>query len=308
MERKTVAAQQSLQNVSASLRQLRQRLQELECRVKNYAVIIYAGDNGISEEGASRYEPLNSGSIVNTHLYKQAPTAFFLERIGSPEFIVDIGLHDCVSHPDLLEYKVASGTRNFLYEDAITAMEAEQALASGSRLWNRIGGSRFDIVGIGEIGIGDTLCAAAIASVLTGNHPELMTGPGSADDKVISQKTDIIVKAIAERCPAIDIIDLLSRFGGLEIAGLTGFILEATAHRVPIILDGYVTAVAALLASLADRRVGHYIIAPSLSQERGHKIVLDELGVNPLLSLDLNYGEGLVSAIGLFMAELSSSL
>lgn len=307
MKHKIANAEQSLTNVSDGLTRLRQRLQELECRVKNYAVIIYAGDNGISEEEISRYEPMDSVSIVSSHLHKQAPTAFFLDRIGRPEYIVDIGLRECVNHPALLEYKIKSGTRNFLYNDAITPLEAEQALASGSKLWKRIEGSRFDIIGIGEIGVGDTLCAAAIASVLTGNHPESMTGPGSFDDKVISRKIDIIVRAISERCPDVEIIDLLSRFGGLEIAGLTGFILEATAHRVPVMLDGFVTAVAALLASLADRGVGHHIIAPAMSLERGHRIVLDELGVKPLLGLDLNYGEGLVSAIGLFMAELSSS-
>ncbi len=291
-----------------SINQLQRYLRELQCRAKNYAVILYAGDNGVSWEGTSRYAPMHSGSIVSAHLERLAPTAFFLDRIGRPEFIADVGLYEHIDHPALIDCKVTSGSRNFLYGDALTPDQVEEALASAPKLWEHIDGSRFDIIGIGEIGIGDTLCAAAIASVLTGNNPGYVTGCGSSDDKVIGQKIDIIDKAIAQRCPEINIIDLLSRFGGLEIAGLTGFILKAVEQGVPVMLDGYVTAVAALLASLKDKRVGRYVIAPSLALEKGHQIVLNELGVKPVFSFDFNYGEGLVAAIGLLMAELSCAL
>lgn len=294
-------------NGMGELTRLQKRLQEVQCCARNYAVILFAGDNGVSWERTSRYEPMNSSSIVLSHFQAQSPTSFFLKRISRSEFIVDTGLYKNVDHSALLQYKVRNGSRNFLYGDALTLEEVEQALDIGRIVWERIADSRFDIIGVGEIGIGDTLCAAAIGSVLTAKHPAYMTGRGSSDDKVISQKVDIIVRAMTQRHPEINIMDLLTRFGGLEIAGLTGFILEAVAHGVPVMLDGYVTAVAALLASLRDNRVSHYIIAPSLCLEKGHPIILDQLGIEPVFQLDFNYGEGLVSAMGLFMAEMASN-
>jgi nicotinate-nucleotide--dimethylbenzimidazole phosphoribosyltransferase len=286
---------------------LARRLQEFRCKAENYAVVIYAGDNGVSTEGMSRYQPMDSSSIVISHLLKKAPTALFLERIGCPQIIVDIGLYNSVKHPALIDFNIRKGSRNFLYEDALTPSEVEQALLVGKKLWERICPDSLDIIGIGEIGIGDTLCAAAIASALTGSPPNAMTGRGSSDNKKINQKADIIDKAMQRRCPEANFMDLLCRFGGLEIAGLTGFMLEAADRGVPIMLDGYVTAVAALLAHTIDERVGRGVIAPGLSWERGHRTVLEKLGVSPVLGLKINYGEGLLSAIGLLTAELALS-
>lgn len=294
-------------NDPGSLNRLRQLLHKQQCCVKNYALLLYAGDNGISWEGTSRYEPMSSSKIVEAHLRGESLTSRFLNRIGCCEFIADIGLSDNVEHPALLNYKIRRGSRSFLDGDALTAGEVEQAFTVGHSVWERIAGGRFDLIGIGEIGVGDTLCAAAIASVLTGNYPGYMTGSGSSDDKVIDKKIDIIVKAVSEKNPEMNYKGLLTRFGGLEIAGLTGFILEAVKHGVPVMLDGYVTAVAALLASFQDDRVSRYVIAPSLSLEQGHQIILDRLGIEPVFRFDFSHGEGLASIMGMFLAELVSA-
>jgi nicotinate-nucleotide--dimethylbenzimidazole phosphoribosyltransferase len=289
------------------LSRLGQHLQTLSCEARNYGVVLFAGDNGVSREKTSRYDPMDSSSIVISHLIGKSPTALLLNRISRPEIIADFGLYNDVYHPALLEYKICRSSRNFLESDALTPAEVGKALDTAPLLWQRIEADRFDLIGIGEIGIGDTLCAAAIAAVLTNCDPTQMTGYGSAGHKAIGHKVDIINKALNKRCPAKNIIDLLARFGGLEIAGLTGFILEAAAHGKPVMLDGYVTAVAAMLAAMEDNRVVKYIIAPSLSLEKGHKVILDKLGAEPFFRFDFNYGEGFVSSLGLFMAELVSA-
>lgn len=292
-------------NGLGSLARLQERLEELQCCAGRYGLVLFASDNGISREGTSRYEPMSSSQIVLSHLNGLAPTAFLLQRINRPEYIVDMGLYDSVYHPNLWSCNIRKGSHSFLEGDALNAREVEQALDCGRLIMQRISEQQFDIIGIGEIGIGDTLCAAAIAAVLTGKYPGDLTGRGSSNDKVIGKKNDIICRALEQRYPQKDVIDILSRFGGLEIAGLTGFILEAAARGIPLMLDGYVTAVAALLASIRDEQVRHYLIAPNLALERGHTLILDRLGIEPVFRLDLNYGEGLASAIGLFMAELA---
>lgn len=291
-------------NGLGSLIRLVRHLQSINCQFRNYGVILFAGDNGISRERTSRYEPMASSQIVISHLRGLAPTSILLKRIGHPEFVVDVGLYNQIDDPALLAFNIKRGTRSFLEGDALTPAEVEQALEVGGLLGKTITSHRFDIIGIGEIGIGDTLCAAAIASVITGRNPKDMTGRGSSDYKVITKKSDIIIKALDERYPQNDIIDVLSRFGGLEIAAITGFILEAAARRIPVMLDGYVTAVAALLASGLDKKVSRYLVAPNLSREQGHRLILQQLNIEPVFKLDINYGEGLVAAMGLFLAEL----
>lgn len=134
---------------------------------------------------------------------------------------------------------------------------------------------------------------------------ECLVGSGSASDKVIYKKIDILSRAINLRSPdPNDVMDLLARFGGLELAALTGFILAAAKNKKIIMLDGYVTAVAALLASRINRGVSSFLIAPSTIQEPGHGPVLEQLGLKPVFDFAINYGEGLVAAIALFLAEV----
>lgn len=286
------------------LAQLYTWLNQLNNQAHHYGVVVFCGDNGVSYENISNYEPMSSGTIVNNHLWGLSPTALFLKKIGKPEFVVDVGLYTEYNVPGLLRFNVKRGSANFLQDDALDKIEVEQAINVGQAVWNEIQGDHFDIIGIGEIGIGDTLCAAAIATVMTGAAPEDLTGPGSASNKVIGKKNDIISRALDNRYPdRNNVIDILSRFGGLEIAALTGFIAEAAARHVPVMLDGFVTAVAALLAGSIDSRVNDLIFASNLSCEPGHLIILNKLGLKPVFDMNLNYGEGLASALGLFLAE-----
>ncbi|MEN6351799.1 MAG: nicotinate-nucleotide--dimethylbenzimidazole phosphoribosyltransferase, partial [Syntrophomonas sp.] len=282
------------------------RIKELKMEIRKYGLVIFAGDNGISRENISIYEPMNSAAIVNSHIENKSPTAFLLNRLDKKGFIVDVGLAQEVKHEKVMNRNVAKGSQSFLSGNALSHLQAVAGIEAGRSLWNDICAEDFDIIGVGEIGIGSTLCAAALAAVITGKEAALLVGRGSSPANIITKKADIISRAFKLRYPKPnDTVDLLARFGGLEIAALTGFISRAPEYHKAIMLDGFVTSVAALLAKQIDPKVPAFIIAPSLSEETGHLPVLDHLGLNAVFDLDMNYGEGLAALIGLFLAEIS---
>lgn len=285
---------------------LSDKLKNLNCRAGNFGLIIFAGDNGISQENISHYTPMSSGAIVKMHLDGASPTSVLLNKFNKPEFIVDVGLYSEINDKRVRDNNIRRGTNNFLQGDALDNIEVLRAIDAGRLFWDEIYNQGFDIIGVGEIGVGDTLCAACLAAVMTGVSPGALTPRGSSSHKVINRKNDIIGRALNERCPdSNSIIDMLCRFGGLEIAALTGFMLEAGKRKIPVMLDGYVTAVAALLAVQSDNDIIDYLIAPNLSYNRGHSVILEKLGLQPIFDLDINYGEGLVSVLGMFIAQIA---
>ncbi|HHV15054.1 MAG TPA: nicotinate-nucleotide--dimethylbenzimidazole phosphoribosyltransferase [Gelria sp.] len=286
-----------------------EKLKKLAGQDLQSILIIFAADNGISVEYCSTYKPMQSALIVQEHLHGQSPTSKLLKAMEIREIIVDVGLATPVNDVRILNRNVCRGSRNFLQEDALKKEEVTGAIQTGAKLWDEISCSDFDIIAIGEIGISNTLCAAAIASAVSGLHPDLLTGKGSGDSKVIAEKVDIICKGLDLRRPdATNIVDILTRFGGLEIAALTGFISQARKKKTLLMLDGYVTSVAALLASITEPEVVEYLLAPSLSVETGHQFILDKLGLDFLFNMDINYGEGLAAVLGLYLARLITKL
>ncbi|MDD2510664.1 MAG: nicotinate-nucleotide--dimethylbenzimidazole phosphoribosyltransferase [Syntrophomonas sp.] len=284
---------------------LNNKIQQLPQGINKYAVLIFAGDNGISLENFSSYPPLSSRDIVISHLKGESPTAALLNRSGHQEIIVDVGLYQRVNDERIIQRNIVRGSKNFLYNDALEKAQVEKSIEVGLCVWDDVEAEKFDIIGIGEIGIGNTLCAAGLAAVITGLEPEYLVGSGSASNKVINRKIDILSKALKLRSPdPDDLIDLLARFGGLELAALTGFILASVNKGKIIMLDGYVTAVTALLASRIDARVSSHLIAPSTTGEPGHWPVLKQLALEPVFDWAINYGEGLAAAIALFLAEV----
>lgn len=285
---------------------LHKKLAQWNIAAQDYTLVLFAADNGVSSERISFYEPLQTSQLVQQHLQGIAPTAKLLQRLGKKQYIVDIGLFDYVSAEEVLQCKVRKGSENFLYQDALTEEEVLSAIQTGRSIWDKIRAKGFDIIGVGELGVGDTLCASACAAAASGFPAELLTGQGSGGDKVIAPKVDIINRACLLRHPQHDnVVDILARFGGLEIAALTGFMAGAVMQKIPVMLDGYVTAVAAFLASKMEPAVTDWLIAPILTNQRGHAAILEILNLEPIMYLDLNYGEGLASTLGLFMAEMS---
>jgi len=271
----------------------------------NYRVVVMAGDNGISREGISIYSPADSVRIVQAHLEEAAATPVFLSRIGKEEILVDVGLFSPVDSGRVWDYRIRPGSGNFLVEPAMTREEAVQALEAGARVAARLDG--LDIVGIGEIGVGNTVAAvAALAALLDLPAGQLADRGSGVSDSVLSRRISIIEKAIAlhQPCPG-DVLDAVSKVGGVTLAAMTGFIIGAGEKRLPVMLDGFVASVAALLATRLSGTCRELLVASHLSREKGHRLVLRELGLVPLFDFDLNYGEGLGAALGLFLCELA---
>lgn len=272
---------------------------------RHNCLVLFAADHGISVENYSAYPPLSTYQLVNRHLSGISPVSRMMKLINRPEIIVDVGLYKTIKHKELRAHSVVPGSRSFLRGDALRADEVEQAIRIGFLLGDEISGFDFDIIGIGEIGVGNTLAAEAITCALLGLMPEQVVGEGSSGSKVIPQKIDIIVKALNHRYPNPDsYLDLLMRFGGLEIAALAGFVARMLTTGLTIILDGFVTALAALLAAMISSPTSGQIISPSLSGERGHSYLLEKLGLEAIWDWQLNYGEGMAAAISLLLMEV----
>lgn len=268
-------------------------------------LVIFAADHGISTEGYSAFDPLRTDLLVKFHLEGKSPVSRILKSINKPEIIVNAGLYHHINYKSLLNYPVRRGSRPFLEGDALTPLEVEQAVQLGFSLWDEISEWQFDIIGIGELGVGNTLAAEAITCAMLNLKPEQIAGSGSAAYKVISQKTDIIKRALQYRHPQPnDYRDLLMRFGGLEIAALAGFVARMFTLNKIVILDGLVTTVAAALASLILPGRTELLIAPSLAGEMGHQYLLEELGMQAVWDWQLNFGEGLAAALGVFLLHI----
>ncbi|MEQ8175323.1 MAG: nicotinate-nucleotide--dimethylbenzimidazole phosphoribosyltransferase [Syntrophomonadaceae bacterium] len=295
-------------NGMGKLNTLYRQFEALGCRGRDWALLVFAGDHGVSQEGTSSYQALGSGRIVASHLDGNSPTSKLLERLGKKELIFDLGLFDDIDNPDLIRKRIRQGTRNFIDEDAMDYGEALSALEAGRTAWEYVKLYDYDMVGLGEIGIGNTLSASALGSVALRLPLELMIGPGSAGAGRIARKIELLRQAMDNEIPdPNNVLDILARFGGLEIAALTGFISEAEHYGIPIILDGFVTSVAALLAGMLNNKSLTNIFCPSLAMEPGHRLILERLQLEPWFDLDLNYGEGLAAVMGMFMAEMTMS-
>jgi nicotinate-nucleotide--dimethylbenzimidazole phosphoribosyltransferase len=212
---------------------------------------------------------------------------------------------DLPAHPDLVDKKVAYGTANMAQGPAMTRAQAEQALLAGADVVRAQVEQGLDILGTGDMGIGNTTPSAAIAAALTGRDPADIVGRGTGlDDAGVQHKIEVVRRALVVNQPhAEDALDVLAKVGGFEIAGLAGAILAAAANRVPVMVDGFISTAAAMIAVGLAPNVCGYLFASHHSQEQGHGIMLDWLGLNPLLDLNLRLGEGSGAALGISLAE-----
>jgi NaMN:DMB phosphoribosyltransferase len=188
-------------------------------------------------------------------------------------------------------------------EDAIKAIEA------GITVFEEEYEKGIEIVGTGDMGIGNTTPSSAIIAAVVGCDPKLVTGRGTGiDDISLGKKINAIKKAIEINGPFEDAIDLLSKLGGFEIAGITGVILSAASHRVPVVIDGFISGASAIVAGEIEPRSKNFIFASHKSVEIGHKVILDHLGLSPILNLNMRLGEGTGAALAMSIIEASSKI
>ncbi len=275
--------------------------------VRNKAIIIMAGDHGIASEGVSSYPQSLTRLMVHTILRGGAAVNVLARQAGARTLVVDIGVKGRIEHPELLERKIREGTGNMLREPAMTEEEARRAVIAGCDIACAAIDQGIELIGTGEMGIGNTTASSAILSVLSGFPPELVVGRGTGcDDRQLQHKREIVRRVVQKHRPdPRNPLEVLAKVGGLEIAGLAGCILGAASRRVPVVIDGFISTAAALVASRFDARVKDYIFASHLSEETGHDIMLNMLGVRPVLHMRMRLGEGTGAALAFGLIDAS---
>jgi len=280
-------------------------------RFKQPAIITMAGDHGIARQGVSAYPAEVTPQMVLNFLRGGAAINVLARHVGARVVVVDMGVaSDLPAHPDLVNAKIANGTRDFSVGPAMTRDEAERALQAGIEIATREISRGADILGTGDMGIGNTTPSAAITATITRRAVKEVTGRGTGvDDAGLKHKIEMIERALDVNKPNwADGLDVLSKMGGFEIGGLAGVMIGAAAQRVPVVIDGFISGAAALIASTITPSVQPYMIAAHRSVEIGHRAILDHLRVEPLLDLDLRLGEGTGAALGISLCIASAKL
>jgi nicotinate-nucleotide--dimethylbenzimidazole phosphoribosyltransferase len=280
-------------------------------RVKRKAVIIMAGDHGVMAEGVSAYPPEVTAQMVHNFLNGGAGINVLARHAGARVIIVDMGVAaELPPHPGLISRKIAPGTRNMCRGPAMTSAQAVAAVATGIEVMTAQVAAGLDIVGTGDMGIGNTTASSAICAVMTGKPVAEVAGRGTGiDDAQLKHKIEVIDRALAVNRPdPAQPLEVLAKVGGLEIAGLAGVMLAGAANRIPVVIDGFISGAAALIAAALAPGLRDYLIAAHVSVEPGHRVLLQYLGLEPLLDLGLRLGEGTGAVLGISLAEAAARI
>jgi len=275
-------------------------------RFHRKAVLLMAADHGVASEGVSAYPPQVTAQMVLNFQRGGAAINVLARQAGAQVSVVDIGVnYDFDNLPGIVHRKIARGTANLRRQPAMTRAQAEQAVQTGLEVVEEHIREGVDLIATGEMGIGNTTPAAAITAVMTGKPVEAVTGRGTGLDEVgLARKIEVISAAIALHRPdPTDALDVLAKIGGFEIGGLAGVMIGAAARRVPVVVDGFISGAAALIAAGLKPEIKPYLIASHLSQEIGHRAVWEALGLQPLLDLDLRLGEGTGAVLAFHLIE-----
>ncbi|PZE20377.1 nicotinate-nucleotide--dimethylbenzimidazole phosphoribosyltransferase [Paenibacillus xerothermodurans] len=274
------------------------------------AIVVMAGDHGVCEEGVSAYPAEVTPQMVLNFLHGGAAVNVLAGQAGADVICVDIGVNADLEHPRLYARKVRKGTRNMMREAAMTKQEAVDAIVTGIQLVEELTMQGYRLFATGDMGIGNTTASSAVLAVLTGADLAGTVGRGTGIcGELLLHKRSVIERAIALNKPnANDPLDVLAKVGGLEIAGLTGVILGAARHRCPVVIDGFISSAAALVASRMAELSTAYMLASHLSQEPGHAFILQALELAPMLHMDMRLGEGTGAALALPLIDASGRI
>jgi nicotinate-nucleotide--dimethylbenzimidazole phosphoribosyltransferase len=290
------------------------------------AVIVMAGDHGVCEEGISAFPAEVTPQMVLNFLHGGAAVNVLARHAGADVVCVDMGVNADLEHPNLVSRKVRKGSRNMAREAALTLDETVQAIEAGVELVDDLAQKGYRLFATGEMGIGNTTASAAILCALAGVDAEISVGRGTGiDDVKWLHKRSVVNKALdvnglrptkdnANSTSGDFALEVLSKVGGLEIAGLVGVILGAAKNRCPVVVDGYISSAAALVASRLAPLSASYMLASHLSQEQGHAKMLETVGLSAMLQMDMRLGEGtgavlvfnLIEAAGKIMREMAT--
>lgn len=263
-------------------------------RADHRRVIVFASDNGVVEEGVTS-SPQSVTLAQTINIARGLTGVGVIARHYHAETdVIDLGVNADFSHPDVRNEKIAYGTKNFAKEPAMTREQAERAICIGIEAVQRAKRDGVEILGIGEMGIGNTSTSSAVLSALLGvSAEETVSRGGGVNDMGFLRKKQVIDQAISLHRPdPSDPIDVLSKVGGFDLCGMTGAFLCAAAERIPVVVDGFISAVAALCAARIQPLCAAYMIPSHASMERGYGMAMNALKLKPILTLDMRLGEG----------------
>jgi nicotinate-nucleotide--dimethylbenzimidazole phosphoribosyltransferase len=280
-------------------------------RISCKRIYVVAGDHGVTEEGVSAYPREVTAQMVDNFLRGGAAINVLARNGGIEVRVVDAGIDaDLSDRSGLIHLKIVRGTANFTSGPAMARRDAERSLAAGIGLARSAKSEGVDLLGIGEMGIGNTTAASAVTAALTGREPESVTGRGAGlDDEGLAHKIEAIHQALKVNRPDVDdAIDILAKVGGAEIGVMTGCVLGAAAGRLAVVADGFISTAAAALAVKLCPRARDYIFIAHRSCERGHAALLEYIGDHPLLDLSMRLGEGTGAALAMHIMEAAAKL
>ena len=278
-------------------------------QIRHKAIITMAGDHGVVAEGVGNWPQEVTAQMIHNFLSGGAGINILARQVGARLVVVDMGVAtEMEPNPKLLSRKVAFGTNDISSGPAMTSERAVTAIETGIEIVAAEVAKGLDIVGTGDMGIGNTTASSAICAVITGESVSKVTGRGTGiTDEQLRHKIDVVERALAVNKPDPNQpLDVLAKVGGFEIGGLVGVMLGAAAHRVPVVIDGFISGAAALIATVLSPGLKDFLIAAHVSAETGHKSLLAHLGLNPLLNLGMRLGEGTGASLGIFLAEASA--
>jgi nicotinate-nucleotide--dimethylbenzimidazole phosphoribosyltransferase len=317
LDSSAMAAAQSRQNSLTKPHGSLGRLEELSIQIagikaeatpklEHKSIIIMAADHGVAAETVSLYPQEVTRQMVLNFLKGGAAINVLASQIGARVIVIDMGVKGGFQPlPGLLCKMIDFGTQNITQGPAMTRQRAIDAIEAGIQVVEAEMGKRVDIIGTGDMGIGNTTASSAIFAAISGKQAKKITGRGTGiGDRQLAHKIKVIDRALSVNKPnPKDPVDVLAKVGGFEIGGLVGMILAGAAYRIPVVIDGFISGAAALIATNLSPQAKDYLIAAHLSAEAGHELLLQFLGLKPLLNLNMRLGEGTGAVLGISLAE-----
>jgi len=275
------------------------------------AIVLMAGDHGVTAQGIAPYPSEVTVQMVANIAMGGAAINQLAAHAEARVVVVDVGVANPLLHTNgVVQARIADGTADMTLGPAMTRTQALAAIRVGIEQVAHLATEGLELVGTGEMGIGNSTAAAAITSVLTNVDPADVVGPGTGLDPAgVAHKAAVIRRAIEVNVPdPLDPLDVLAKVGGLEIAGLVGVVIGAASLGIPVVSDGYISGAATLVALRLAPATRPWIFASHRSAEPGHRVVLEALGIRPVLELDMRLGEGTGAALAMCLMDAACSV
>ena len=279
---------------------------DVQANIRRRALVIFCADNGIVARGVTQSDSSVTATVSANFCEGKTSVCHMAACANVDLYPVDIGINRPMDVAGLLDRKVMLGTRDFTEGPAMSREEAVKAVEVGIDLAFALKEQGYDILATGEMGIGNTTTSSAVAAVLLDKEPAQVTGVGAGlTDEGLQRKIQVIQEGIRRNGPFSDPIDLISKVGGLDIAGMVGLYLGGAAAGIPVLIDGFISAVSALLAVKIKEEVWDYLIPSHVSAEPAGKMVLEALGLSPLISCGMCLGEGTGAVAALPLIDMA---